>query len=101
MSRNDGSLYSGINASQATTHTVREVAREVKEERRNKLTASEEILLEMIARNRKNVTDQLASLPMTFETEEKDVKSVLLAYQMNLQFIDSFSAQISNIMRKK
>lgn len=100
MSRNDGSLYSGINANTVKTHRVRSDLKEVKENQRAKLSDSEAILVELIANERKQVIEQLGNLPIGIDTTEEGVKSVLLAYQMHLAFLSSFSGRVSNIMRR-
>lgn len=101
--RNDSSLYSGASSTSfgtARTNPVRKELHETKEDKRLKLTPAAEVIVSLIQEEKDKVTDQLRNLPMTIDTTEENVKSVLLAYQLNLRFIDSLQTKITNTMRK-
>lgn len=102
MSRNDRSLYSGINSSNFTSVRTNRVieASEAKQAKQNKLAPEVEIILDMIANEKAEVIKQISRLPIGIETTEEAVKSALMAYQLNLQFIDQFSMKLANVMRK-
>lgn len=100
MSRNDAALYSGINASQAVTHPVREKAKEVKAENQAKLTPELEILLEFIRDEKQSVKEKIVKLATDIDTKEADIKCELRAFQKDLAFIDGFSTRLVNTMRR-
>ena len=103
MSRNDASLYSGLTSNSfrtVKTNPVREAKSEEKKDRQQKLTPATEIIIELLEKERKLVYDKLAKLPITIDTTEENVKSLLLSYQMNLAFIDRVENSLKNVMRK-
>lgn len=98
----DGDLITGLHSgSFASNRPTRAKQSEKKRETRNVLTPSAKAVKEMIDQERTKLTAQLADLPMTFESSEDNVKSVLLAYQMNLNFIKGFESRLNNVMRGK
>ena len=101
MSRDDSLLYSGVSsASFKTVRTIREKATEDKLEKQTKLTPAAEVVAEVIQQERTKVTAELANLPLTVNTSKENVKELLMAYQRNLKFIDSFEIKMANALRK-
>lgn len=104
MSRDDSGLYSGASsASFGTTHeqqTRRAEKSEEKKELRTKLQPAAVVINEVIASEKRLVTEQLIRLPIDMKTTDEHVMSTLLAIQMNLAFIDRFHNKVNNILRE-
>lgn len=103
MSRDDSVLYTGQTSASfgSRPQPLRSDKRDEKIEKRTKLLPAAEIINEVIASEKRLVTEQLIRLPIDMKTTDEDVKSTLLAVQMNLAFIDRIHNKINNIMREQ
>lgn len=107
MSRDDSLLYTGSSSASFGSskskqlEEEREAKTEAKRELRHKLKPAAEVVNETIAGEKRLLTEKLMRLPIDMKTTDKEVKSTLLALQMNLAFIDRFHNKVNNILREK
>jgi hypothetical protein len=59
----------------------------------------EGLLMEAITAERNMLKEELATLPLNYETKEESIKSYLMAQQMHLRFLDSFQTRMLNRLR--
>ena len=98
MSRDDSILYSG--ASSASFSSSRQKIVEKKREVRGALQPAAEVINDIVISEKRLITEQLIRLPIDMKTTDEDVKSTLLAVQMNLAFIERFHNKVNNMLRE-
>lgn len=101
MSRDESFLNTGLSSALERRKTAEEQQR--KQDRiykRGKLTPGAEIILEWLNKEKETVYKNIAALPINIETTEENVKSVLLAYQMQLNFVDNLILKTKNVLRE-
>lgn len=98
--RNDSVLNTGMSSALDRKQRIKALEQKSKrEQRRAQLTPSAEIVLDWIEREKAEVTERVAALPINMDTKEQDIKSVLLAYQMHLTFLGTLKAKANNMLR--
>lgn len=96
--RDDSFLYSGITS--VSTRTPREAQREKKEQDRQKLKPAADVVLELIAKERANVTD-IKTLILDRKTTEQEINTELLARKLYLGYLNSLEVKVKGIMTVK
>ena len=100
MSRDDSALFTGLSSA---SFRKQEAQRTLELQKRKAVKAvlkpTEEFITDEIAKQEQRVKETLANLPVTFETKQEDIKSFLLAQQMNLAFIHDFKTALLNRLR--
>ena len=98
MSRDNSDLYSGMtSASSERLPTPREEQREQKEKDRQKLKPAADVVLELIGKERSNVTD-IRSLVIKPETTADEARIELRARELYLGYLNSLEVKVKGIM---
>jgi len=100
--RNDAIFNTGMNSALDRKRAMKlREQQSAKSAVRATLKPSEELVLRAIENEKKKVVSNLATLPLTFESHEEDLKAYLLAQRMHLDFITSFQTVMLNAMRAR
>lgn len=99
--RDDSFLYSGLTS--ASTRQNAEKRAEDKKERQHQksvLTPAAELIKTEIEKERLKTTD-ITNLIMDPTSDEANIKALLLAKKMHLEFLSNFQTVIQNVLREE
>lgn len=100
MSRDDSILNTGMSSSlNRRIHAERTKKSQDKKSLKAQVKPVEGLLMEAIAAERKIIQEELATLPLNYESKEESLKSYLMAQQMHLRFLSSFQTRMLNRLR--
>lgn len=98
--RNDSALITGMNSAAARKQ---EAARQeqliARKQAKAAMKPTEQFITDEVAKQEKKIMDELASLPINYETVEENIKLHLLVLQRNLLFIRDFKLSLMNRVR--
>lgn len=97
MSRDDSLLYSGATSASFAQPTPREVQRAQKQENQRRLMPAADVVLELIDKERTNVTD-IRSLIIKSEDTADAVRIELRARELYLGYLNSLEGKVKTIM---
>jgi len=97
--RDDSLLYTGITSVSNEPHTPRQLQKESKRQARQKLKPAAEVVLELIAKEVKNVAD-IRSLIVDRKSTEQEVNTELVARKYYLGYLNSLEAKINRIVKE-
>ena len=96
--KDDSFLYTGINSLSNEPRTPRELQKESKVQARQKLKPGAKVLLELIDKEKTNVTD-IRSLIVSRKDTEAEVNTELLARKLYLGYLNGLEAKVKTIMK--
>lgn len=98
--RDDSFLYSGLtSASTRANAAKREESKKNREHQRTVLTPAAELLVEQIEKERQKTTD-ISNLIMDPTSTEDNIKALLLAKKMHLEFLSNLQSVLQNVLRE-
>jgi len=106
MAKGDANVfYSGMNSrttGRRATPTQEKKAEAIdkKVEARGKLMPAADIVFEAIDAEKRKAYEKLAKLPLPTSIEEGRVIARLEAVQMHIEFLDTFSIKMQNVLRQ-
>jgi hypothetical protein len=100
MSRDDSILNTGMSSSLNRRMQAEKAKKsQAKKSLKAHVKPVEGLLMEAITAERNMLKEELATLPLNYETKEESLKSYLMAQQMHLRFLDSFQTRMLNRLR--
>jgi hypothetical protein len=100
MARDDSILNTGMSSSLSRrVHAEQTKKKQQKHSLKTQVKPVEGLLMEAIKAEKNALKDELAALPLNYETKEGSIKSYLLAQQMHIRFLDRFQTNMLNRLR--